>query len=296
MTTRRTGGGASLIGLVRVDGRPWNLALMKLAAWHKAQGDSVEIAMPIAAHTYDRIYRSKVFDYTFDDLSPWPCEVVSGGTGYDLTTTLPDEVEAMVPDYGIFGVPFALGFTTRGCVRGCEFCVVPRKEGRIRVVADLESFWTGQRVAKLLDNNLTAVPDHLEAIIGQSLRLKVRLDVTQGFDARLITPEIAATLRRAKWENYPHVAWDHAEDEEPVMLGIRHLLDAGFPPTKIRVYVLVGFDSTQADDLYRLGILKRLGVRPFVMPFDKSDPYQRRITRWANRPQLFMSCEFEHYS
>ena len=144
------------IGLVDVDGRVMrgkkscgkkfpNLALMKLSAWHKAKGDDVEFAVPLKK--YDIVYRSKVFTFTPDDNIAWMAKsIVSGGTGYGLFhDQLPNEIEHMMPDYSLYDIEDeAHGFLTRGCPRGCKFCIVGKKEGfKSRKVANLEEFWRG---------------------------------------------------------------------------------------------------------------------------------------------------------
>lgn len=288
-----------MIGLVSVDSLMpggMNLALAKISTWHKAQGDSVEIAAPLWGK-YKRVYRSTIFDTTVKDTTVFDCEVIDGGTGYDLTTELPPEIESCVPDYGIFNYDAALGFTTRGCVRKCAFCVVPRKEGPFRIAGDgtIAQFWTGQKIVRLLDNNLTADAKHLRDVVDESLDLGVRLNLICGIDARLVTPEIAADLRRARWEKVPPIAFDHVKEEAGFRRGAQHLIDAGFPKSHIHVYVLVGFDSTPEEDAHRLGVVRELGLRPFVMPFVKDDPYQKHLARWANLPQLFMSVPFDAY-
>ena len=118
----------ALIGVHESDhtGFP-NYALMKLSAWHKAHGDEVEwfnALMP-----YDRVYSSKVFTFTLED-EYLPPDTVKGGTGYGLYGKLPQEVDDMVPDYSLYpDCNYAVGFLTRGCVRNCPWCVVPRKGG-----------------------------------------------------------------------------------------------------------------------------------------------------------------------
>lgn len=121
------------IGIVDVDGHHFpNLALMKLSAWHKSEGDSVEFADAMFG-SYDRVYMSKVFTFTPDCSDYYPCEVVKAGTGYrDYTTTLPESIEHMCPDYSLYGVDEAYGFLTRGCPNHCPWCIVPHKEGSIR--------------------------------------------------------------------------------------------------------------------------------------------------------------------
>lgn len=145
------------IGLVDVDGHNFpNLALMKLSAWHKRRGDTVEFADPETGR-YDKVYMSKVFTFSRDCTDRYDCEVVRAGTGYrDYATILPEEIEHICPDYSLYGVKEAYGFLTRGCVNRCSWCVVPHKEGEVRAHADIEEFLDGHKRAVLLDNNVLA--------------------------------------------------------------------------------------------------------------------------------------------
>ena len=163
------------VGLVDVDSLAYNVALMKLSAIHKAAGDEVEIAFPLRAESYDLVYRSKLFDFTPDDPTYWPCEVISGGTGYDLSVRLPAGADTVYPDYGLYGCEHAIGRITRGCPRSCDFCLVGAMDGtRVHQVAQLEDFWRGQDRVRLLDDNLTAMPELFIQTCDQLAGLKVR--------------------------------------------------------------------------------------------------------------------------
>lgn len=145
------------IGLIDVDSHNFpNLALMKISAYHKSKGDSVEWFLPLKQ--YDKVYMSKVFDFTNDyDGIIRANEIIKGGTGYDLKSVLPYKIEHMYPDYELYNVKEAYGYLTRGCPRGCKFCIVGRKEGfSAYKVADLNEFWNGQKEIKLLDPNILA--------------------------------------------------------------------------------------------------------------------------------------------
>ena len=174
------------IGLVDVDGHNFpNLALMKISSWHKAKGDEVSFANPL--EEYDKIYMSKVFSWTSDLPYSWDCPIEKGGTGYgDYSKVLPEEVEHCCPDYSLYGIKdTAYGFTTRGCIRNCPFCLVHQKEGMIRPHADVEEFLNGMRKVVLMDNNIIA---HRHGVM-QLERLKVMgvaTDVNQGLDARIL--------------------------------------------------------------------------------------------------------------
>ena len=128
-----------IVGLHDCDGHGYpNLALMKLSAWHKAQGDDVRWFIPLAQ--YDRVYSSKVFTFTPDD--PYlPSDAIKGGTGYGASLNLPDEVEHMCPDYELYHCKESYGFLTRGCPNACPWCIVQKKEGKIRAHADIEELY-----------------------------------------------------------------------------------------------------------------------------------------------------------
>lgn len=283
----------SRIGLCQVDGKLSNVALMKLSAWYKARGDSVDWFSPLKE--YDKVYASKVFKFTSDN--PYlPDGTERGGTGYNHDL-LPPEIESMHPDYSLYPTnDYAIGFTTRGCIRRCPWCVVHEKEGDLKVIGDLYSFWAGQKTALVLDNNITAAPlRHLELIINQSLSEGVALDFTQGLDIRLINDDNAAILTRGKFVKQIHFAFDAMEYEPAVRRGIGILGKAGIKPARLMFYVLIGFNTTPEDDLYRVELLRSLKVDPFVMPFNKFDPYQKSFARWVNHKAIFKTVKWEDY-
>jgi hypothetical protein len=283
------------VRLVDVDSKIPNLALMKISAYHKANGDDVDFYNPLFDKP-DLIYASKVFDFTDDYLYyPADVELIRGGTGYDIALTLPDEIESQYPDYDLFRCDFAIGFTTRGCIRKCPFCVVPKKEGAIRPVGDIYDFWRGQDRLMLLDNNLTALPDQFERICKQLIKERVRVDFSQGLDIRLITAEMAQLLSQIRLWKRIHFAFDNIALEKQVRAGIKILTENGVSAHKLMFYVLIGFDSIPDEDLYRVEVLRGLGVDPFVMPYNKSDEYQKRFARWVNHKAIFKSVPWHEY-
>lgn len=284
------------IGLVDVDSRIPNLALMKISAYHKALGDHVGLYAPLF-DSPDLIYASKVFDYTLDyDYYPPDVPVLKGGTGYNLTETLLDEIEKQYPDYALYNCGYAMGFATRGCSRECAFCVVPRKEGYVKAVGDIYDFWRGQEYLKLLDNNLTAIPDHYEQIVKQLVKEKIKTDFSQGLDIRFMTAEMARLLSKVRLWKQIHFAWDNMDDESAVRRGIEVLVANGVSRRKIMFYVLIGFTTTEQEDLYRVEVLRGLNVSPFVMPYNKQDKYQRRFARWCNHKAIFKTVPWERYA
>lgn len=290
------------IGLIDVDGHNWpNLALMKLSAYHKRCGDAVE--MWNGLKHYDRVYMSRVFDDTYTRDMPYCIsadEIIRGGTGYDIKSRLPDEVEHVYPDYELYGVRGeAYGYLTRGCPRACAFCIVSEKEGRAsKKVADLSEFWRGQRVIKLLDPNLLASCD-ADVLLQQLAESGAYVDFTQGLDARLLTPDNIKALNRVKIKML-HFAWDFMCETDAVLRGLELYAKIGTvkDERKRRVYVLTNFDTAHSDDLYRVETLRKMGYDPYVMIYNKpSAPREtRRLQRYVNNKIIWRSCEsFEKY-
>ncbi len=280
------------IGLYDADSHNWpNLCLMKLSANHKSLGDDVEMWSPEGQ--YDLVYKSRVFTdaYSKDaQVIPNAAQVICGGTGYGPGPDLPDAVEHTRPDYSLYPQfqGTAYGFLTRGCPRNCGFCIVSGKEGRrSRQVADLSEFWDGQREIKLLDPNLLACPDH-EKLILQLADSRAWVDFTQGLDIRLVTPDNAALLNRVRTKMI-HFAWDDP-NTDLISYFRRYLeLTSIHDFRRLRVYVLVNYNSTHEQDLYRVDTLRAMGYDPYVMIYDRPSalPITRQLARWVNNKRIF---------
>lgn len=291
------------IGLIDVDSHNFpNLALMKLAAWHKAQGDSVEWWWGFGS--YDRVYMSKVFDTTYSPDIPEPLnamEIVKGGTGYGLDSRLPDEIEHIYPDYSIYPEETkdtAFGFLTRGCPRGCPFCIVAGKEGRWSVkVADLSEWWRGQGHIELLDPNILATKDPLP-LLQQLAESRAIVNYNQGLDIRFMTKEAAEIIGATRVKRL-HFAWDNpSEDLRPYFERFTEWYHRKNCACKV-VYVLTNFNSTIKEDLHRIYTLREIGYDPYVMVYDKPNAPQeiKRLQRWVNNKFIWRSCErFEEYN
>lgn len=293
------------VGLIDVDGHNFpNLALMKLSAWHKAKGDTVEWWWGWGQ--YDRVYMAKVFDdtYTQDVDEPLNAkEIIKGGTGYGLDNKLLDEVEHIYPDYSIYPdltKETAYGFLTRGCPRGCHFCIVAEKEGRRSVkVADLSEWWSGQKKIVLMDPNLLACPDRVE-LLTQLVNSKAWVEVNQGFDCRLLDEQTIALINQIKLKNI-HFAWDYMHESDRVLAGLE--LYAKHATRRVSgaygaVYVLTNYDTTMEENLYRIYTLRDMGYDPYVMIYDKPHAPKeiKRLQRWCNSKWIFKKVnKFEEY-
>lgn len=308
------------IGLIDVDGHNYpNLPLMKISAWHKAKGDTVEWYEPMFTGHCDKVYMSKVFSFTPDYDYPIDAdEIEKGGSGYCISLVngkevfdkskdkeLPYEIEHMYPDYSLYPeltADKAYGFMSRGCPRGCSFCHVATKEGQCsRKVADLSEFWRGQKHIVIMDPNTLACKDWKD-ILQQLIDSKAKVEFNQGLDIRMMTEEKAKMLSQIKLEDV-HFAYDRIEDKAVLEPRFReYALAKGGSMRQINVYVLCG-DREKAilpSDLDRIYFLRSLGYSPYVMLYDKEHIPKghplRKLQRWVNNRILFWSNPtFEDY-
>jgi len=179
-----------------------NLALAKIARYWGNRGGIVSWASPM--EHYDIVYMSKVFNFSPDDTYIYDADkIIKGGTGYDLLSQLPDEIDRLQPDYSIYpNIPkdTAYGFLTRGCPNKCRWCVVPKKEGAIRPYMDVDEIAIeGRRKLVLMDNNILAAGDYCIQQLQKIIERGYRVDFNQALDARLVTDEIAQLLAKVKW-------------------------------------------------------------------------------------------------
>ena len=324
------------IGLIDVDGHNFpNIPLMKLSAWHKAQGDHVEWYDPMFSGHMDKVYMSKVFSFTPDYIYPIDADdIVKGGSGYCISLVngkevfdkskdinLPPEIEHIYPDYSLYQreeveydedsgekisrivgatVDTAYGFLSRGCPRGCDFCHVEAKEGRRTIkVADLSEFWNGQKNIVLCDPNILACKQWKD-LLQQLIDSKAWVDINQGLDIRLMTEEKAAMLKQIKLKNI-HFAWDRYQDKEKIIPKFKMFKEiTGISYEKLGVYVLINFDTTIEQDLERIYTLREMGYWAYVMLYDKENIPKghelRKLARWVNNRFIFAKCDkFEDY-
>lgn len=314
-----------MIGLIDVDGKLPNLALMKLSSFYKAAGEHVEFVRPDAGRKeYDKIYASAIFQKSQQEcqhLQEYYGERIEiGGTGWDITKKLPEDIEKMEPDYGLYTadmiypkisgimtkerrkkkaqqiVDAGMGFTSRGCIRNCPFCLVPKKEGKFRQASEIKDLINPRsNVLTLNDNNITADPyciDKLREIRERNLIV----DINQGCDVRLVTPDIAKAMSEVRHLRSLHYAWDLMKFEKQVIEGIG-IISRFIPPHKHMCFCLVGFDTSFEEDMYRVKKLESLGVRTYIMRYNerRDDIRLNHFARWVNS-FIYKACpDFEEY-
>jgi len=269
-----------------------NVALMKISAFHKQQGDTVEWYSSFS--DYDKVYSSKVFTWTKRD--PYlPQDTICGGTGFDIETVLNDEIELMCPDYTLYDCEKSYGFITRGCIRHCDWCFVPQKEGAIRAHQDIEDF-TRHRKVVLMDNNILACEHGIKQLEKIS-DLKLTIDINQGIDARLIDNAMAKLLSKVKWSPSIRLACDSAKMIEPVRKAIELLRWHNTTPSRFFCYVLV---KDVDDAVERVKFLKGMYIDVFCQPFrnkagDEPTVEQKDFARWGNHKAVYKTVTWEDY-
>lgn len=276
--------------IIDIDSRITNYALAKIDKYHSDKGDNVTWNMPLMRWTADKIYVSCIFTKNKHLCGEWESQdnVMIGGSGYSLSIKLPDEIESVKPRLN-------MGFTTRGCIRNCSFCIVPEKEGYVHVVGDLLDLWDGKtKDIVLMDNNILAMPEHFKMICQQARDNKLRLDFNQGLDHRLLTSELCKELK-----SISHVEYKFSFDSPTMYKSVQKAIDMlkvhGIK--QCTWFILVGYDTTFDEDMERLEYLKEQGQSAFVQRFETCH-YKKeyiQMARWANQHHIFKKMTFKQF-
>jgi hypothetical protein len=287
-----------------------NLALMKLSAWLKGDGHTVDLikGIPTAPPLipYDEHYISTIYFQNRNKVEAYARQLPKlpyiGGSGWNESgNELPSKIEHIMPDYDLYSLNYSMGFTSRGCIRKCPWCVVPKKEGTIKDHAPVSEFLDSRHDKLiLLDNNFQASPkwkENLQYIIDN----KIRVNINQGLDARLITPLFAEMLSASKCYDWKfrtkgaHLAFDTMNVEKPLVKALTIFNEYGMPPKRFVIYILAGFNTTYDQDVYRVNRVIDLGAVPYIMKFNRSkDPNLSHLARWVNR-KYYQWVSFDEY-
>lgn len=245
-----------------------NLALMKLSAFYKTKGDEVFLNFPLCQP--DLTYASCVFTWNARNLQGFNPAIHTGGSGINLEAKLPEEIEHLMPDYSLYpNTNFSVGFTSRGCIQRCPWCIVPKKEGSIKPWASIYEFWDKRhQKIMLFDNNLLASPNWKETL-SALIKEKIEVDFNQGLDIRLLDDEKVNFLKRVQTKVL-RFSFDHLSYEKAVREGIQLLLKAGISSRKLSFYVLTGFNGDETT-VERVEILKHYNVDIYPMLYKGKD-------------------------
>lgn len=303
--------------MIDVDGLHFpNLALMKLSRYHKQRGDEVEWYTPFAH--YDLVYMAKVFTFTPDYgyLITNADEVVKGGTGYDMHSKLPDEVDMLQPDYSLYPTidnNTAYGFLTRGCPNKCFWCVVPKKEGGVKPYMSVDEIAIeGRNNLVLMDNNILASGDYALEQFEKIIDRGCKVDFNQAIDARLVNETNAELLAKVKWLKYIRFGCDTHKQIEDCERAIALLERFGYLGD-VFLYTMIGGKNDFDECLERINYWRnrlldtrkhrlRCETHPFAQPY--RDPtkhnheipqWQRDMARWCNNKALFTHTDFREY-
>ena len=295
------------VRLTQIDGKLPNLALMKLAHWHKSRGDEIvftrEAARDLFEGDYDRVYGSAIFKFSAPKLdrfrAAWPTAIV-GGTGTDSQDTVEGLLGGEYEQYDYSPYPTflpSIGFTQRGCRLSCKFCVVPTKEGKPRSVNSIDAIWRGNPHPKklhLLDNDFFGQPEEQwRARVAEIRDGGFKVCFNQGINVRHLSPSAAEALASVEYrddgfsERRLYTAWDNLKDEEIFFRGVDMLEAAGVPAKHLRAYMLVGFDKRETWERiwHRFNRMVDRGIEPFPMVFDcrATDPQRYRVLKQFQR-------------
>ena len=306
------------IGLIADNTKTFpSLPLMKIAAYYRRIGCHAEL-LSKEKH-YDAVYVSRTFnlnlktvkkidlkdinaDRVFVGGSGYAIEIVNGKEVYNCQNDLPlpDAIEHIYPFYALYPEltkDTAYGFLTRGCPNNCDFCIVSDKEGRrTNHVADLSEWWRGQKNIKLMDANILACKER-EILLKQLADSNAYIDYTQGLDARLIDSDVAKLINNTKIKMV-HFSFDDIKNEKAIVRGLTEFNETTtLSDREKRCYILVNYNSTYAEDLYRIKKIIELGYSPDVRLYQKelAPQFLKDLARWSNNSIIYRSCDFLDY-
>lgn len=295
-----------------------NLALCKIAAYHKKIGDKVEWYDPLLHEgKFDKVYMSKIFNYSADFMYNIDAkEIIKGGTGYSIDSMLPRQIDDMQPDYSIYpSMPtdISYGFLTRGCPNKCKWCVVPKKEGDIHPYWDIERVANGNKKIILMDNNILAAGDYCMDQLQKIIDFGFSVDFNQALDARLVNSDNAKLLAKIRWlKRRIRFGCDTKQQIDECSKAMDLLKNYGFKGEFFLYTMLHGaFDECYSRInhwKYELTMYRETHGREGYNVYSHAQPYrdpynakslipqwQKDLARWANKRQLFWSIDFEDY-
>jgi hypothetical protein len=250
------------------------LGLLKLASYYRQNGHKVQLVRGIEENLKfipRKIEITSLFTYAWQPVhdaiefyhKKFPFAKITIGGIYasmmperiqsyypfiNIHVGLHDDAELLRPAYDLLEKSekwnhwkSSILFSSRGCVRSCPFCIVPKIEGKIRTnVSDISShIYPGHTDVILWDNNFFASPNWRE-ILRELNEIEKRVDFNQGLDIRLIDAEKASMLSDL---NIPTIrlAIDSSNMTKKAKIAVDLLEDSGFRKKDILIYTLYNF-------------------------------------------------------
>jgi hypothetical protein len=304
------------ICLVDVDSQIPNLALMKLSSYFKKKGLKVDLRklnydgydhhvreeVKIDGSDYDKVFISAIFTLNENVVNVENCKkIYKGGTAHDITLELPNDIEHMSPDYSLYpDNEYSIGYLTRGCIRNCKYCFIPKKEGKLRIHSTLNEFYS-KKLPKimLLDNNFLASQESIE-LLKKLKKTGKKISFKQGLDFRLLTPEKARLLSELDYDGEYIFAFDQPKDKPIIEKNLKEIWKPLVKDWQTKFFVLVGYDSTLKQDLDRVMFLKENKCLPYIMRHSncytsKNRPFYTDLASWCNQPGLFKNMSFKEF-
>lgn len=243
-----------------------NLALMKISAYHKAIGDEVYLNMPLVKA--DKSYGSWLFSCQYN-------ADVQGGPAYNPTVKL-NGFNGIKPDYNLFPIDFSLGYTWAYCPRRCPFCIVPKQDNP-KIHHSIWEFHDPKFKKICLLNNNTFSDPQWRGTFEEIWDAQLTMIDENGYDLRLLDQEKLDVLNKTRFAGSVYFAWDRIKDEREIIKGLEILKGIKHPT---RIYILIGFDTTVEEDIYRCQKIIDLGFDPFIMIYNNSSNGSLRLFRW----------------
>lgn len=301
-----------------------NLALMKISAYHKGLGNNVVLLESYnRIDEYDRVYISKVFNFTNIPIEVFNKKNIKlGGTGFYFkkTSDLPAIIEHHMPDYHLYDnyvmkqiangkdpkrfiyyTNCSIGFTTRGCFRKCEFCVNKKYDKPIFHSPVKEFLDNDRQFICLLDDNVLAY-EKWESILDDLIATEKPFHFRQGLDIRLLTPKRAEKLSKVKYHGDFIFAFDNIKDKPIIEKKLKLWRQYSKKTTKL--YLLCGYYSQDIQDIIdtfeRIKILMKYGCNPYIMRYEayKNSKFKNiyiQLARWCNQPQFYKKMSYREF-
>ena len=305
--------------LVDVDSSIPNLALMKVSSYYKKHQFNVDLIklnytcyeqnkrekVILDGSKYDKVYVSTIFTINKGLVEVDNCSnVYFGGTGHDgfePDRNLPKEIEHVFPDYKLYpDNKYSIGYLTRGCIRNCAFCFIPKKEGFLKLHSQLKEFYNPELPKiMLLDNNFLASPKCIE-LLKELKATNKKVTFKQGLDFRLLTKEKAELLSTLNYDGEFIFAFDRYKDRQIIEKNLKEVWLPLVKPWHTKFFVLVGFDSSLKEDLERVHLLKKYKCLAYVMRHtdcysSPNKPFYTDLASWCNQPPLFKNMTFKEF-